>query len=168
MGVVYDLAILRFYPVLSDSGTVPKIYWLADDQRLGERTTANREAYQWLRGRTTPQAIIQQNPDVFQENFYGLYGQRQTMAGGKVCLTTFGGDPLDCTPLLLRLAPLFAGGTSDRLDAACRALPVDAFIAKDTDGAWRDKTSWVWRTSPAFQNSFVRIYFCHSSQVQSK
>jgi hypothetical protein len=168
MGVVYDLAILRFYPVLSDSGTVPKIYWLADDQRLGERTTANREAYQWLRGRTTPQAIIQQNPDVFQENFYGLYGQRQTMAGGKVCLTTFGGDPLDCTPLLLRLAPLFAGGTSDRLDAACRALPADAFIAKDTDGAWRDKTSWVWRTSPAFQNSFVRIYFCHSSQVQSK
>jgi hypothetical protein len=160
VGVAYDLAILRFYPLLSDAGTVPHLFWLSDDRRLGERTTANREAYEWLRTRTSKKAIIQQNPEVFQDNFYGLYGQRQTMAGGKGCLTTFGGDPEDCTPLLKIVDALFAGGTSKTLEAACRALPVDVFIAKDTDSAWRDRASWVWNTTPAFQNGFVRIYFC--------
>jgi hypothetical protein len=160
IGVAYDLAILRFYPVLSDAGMVPKLFWLSGDQQLGERTTANREAYQWLRSETPKQAVIQQNPEVFQDNFYGLYAQRQTLAGGKGCLTTFGGDPEDCTPLMQRLDSFFAGGSSETLGAACRALPVDAFIAKDTDAAWRDKASWVWKTPPAFQNGFVRIYFC--------
>jgi hypothetical protein len=161
LGVAYDLAILRLYPVLSDAGAVPKILWLSDDQRLGERTTANRDAYQWLRAHTQRRAIVQQNPEVFQDNFYGLYGQRQTMAGGKGCLTAFGGDPDDCTPLLQRLDALFAGGTSETLEAACHALPVDVFIAKDTDAAWRDQASWVWKNPPAFENGFVRVYFCH-------
>jgi hypothetical protein len=160
LGVAYDLAILRLYPVLSDAGVVPKIFWLSADERLGERTTANRAAYQWLRDRTAKQAIIQQNPEVFQDNFYGLYGQRQTMAGGKGCLTTFGGDPEDCTPILKRLDALFAGGASETLEAACHALPVDVFIAKDTDAAWRNRESWVWKTTPAFENRFVRMYFC--------
>jgi hypothetical protein len=160
LGVAYDLAILRFYPVLSDVGVVPKLFWLSGDQRLGQRTTANREAYEWLRDRTTRQAIIQQNPEVFQDNFYGLYGQRQTMAGGKGCLTTFGGSPADCAPLLQRLNSFYDGGASETLEAACRALPVDVFIAKDTDVAWRDRASWVWKSAPRFANGFVRIYFC--------
>ena len=160
VGVLYDLAILRFYAVLSDAGTVPLISWLSGDQHLGERTTANREAYHWLRAHSDPAAVVQQNPEVFQDTPFGMYGERQTVAGGKGCLTTFGGNPDDCAPALRQLDPVFTSGTLEAFAAACRALPVDFFVAKDTDPAWHDKTSWVWTEAPLFQNSFVRIYAC--------
>src|SRR5262249_31992169 len=71
-GVIYDLAIGRFYPILSDTRLVPKIDWLGADEQLGLRTLANREAYDWLRHRTASTSIVQQNPNpVFQDTFYG-------------------------------------------------------------------------------------------------
>jgi hypothetical protein len=158
IGVIYDLAILRFYPVLWDQGVVPKLFWMSDDHRLGERTSANKEAYRWLRAHTSPKAIVQQNPEVFQDVAFGLYGDRQTLAGGKGCLTTFGGDPDDCTPILRILDPVFSGVSAP--ESACQATAVDIFVVRDTDAAWNDKTSWVWTTPPIYQNTFVRMYSC--------
>jgi len=161
-GVVYDLAILRFYPVLSDLGKVPKIGWLANDQLLGLRTAANREAYQWLRARTAETAVIQQNPEpVYQDTFFGAYGHRQTVAVGGDCSSGFGGDPRECVPLMPVLSGLFAGGEAQALESACRTLPIDFVVAKDTDPAWRDRASWVWTAPPIFHNDFVRLFACH-------
>jgi hypothetical protein len=166
-GVAYDLAILRFFPVLSDSGRVPKIGWLANDQQLGPRTYANREAYEWLRARTSPRASIQQNPDPgYQDTFFGMYGQRQTVAGDRVCGTGFGGDPDECKPIFERLQKIYSAsqdstGQAADFESACLALPVDVFVAKDTDAAWRDRSSWIWTRPPIFQNGFVRLFACH-------
>jgi hypothetical protein len=161
-GVVYDLAILRFYPALSDAGKVPKIGWLANDQFLGLRTAANREAYEWLRAGTPETAVIQQNPEpVFQDTFYGAYGHRQTVAVGGDCGIAFGGDPRECAALMPALKGLFAGGPPDVLESACRSLPIDIVVAKDTDAAWRDRASWVWTGNPVFHNDFVRLFACH-------
>jgi hypothetical protein len=161
-GVVYDLAILRLYPVLSDAGKVPTIGWLAGDQLLGLRTAANREAYEWLRARTPETAVIQQNPEpVFQDTFYGAYGQRQTIALGGACSSGFGGDPRECAPLMTALAGLFAGGGAQMFESACRSLPIDVVVAKDTDVAWRNRASWVWTGNPIFHNDFVRLFACH-------
>jgi hypothetical protein len=161
-GVLYDLAILRFYPLLSDAGRVPKIGWLAGDRQLGLRTYANREAYQWLRARTPQQAIIQQNPHpVYQETFYGLYANRQTVAEDANCGAGFGGDPRECGPVLARLTPLFAAGAGSRSFAdTCQNLPIDILVAKDTDPAWQDRNSWVWTRTPIFANDFVRLFSC--------
>ena len=161
-GVIYDLAILRFYPVLSDAGKVPKIAWLASDRLLGLRTAANREAYEWLRARTPETAVIQQNPEPFyQDTFYGAYGHRQTAALGAGCASSYGGDPRECAPLMPIASGLFAGGGAEVLESACRSLPIDAVVAKDTDAAWRDRASWVWAGTPIFQNDFVRLFACH-------
>jgi hypothetical protein len=168
-GVIYDLAILRFYPVLSDAGTVPKIGWMAGDQLLGLRTAANREAYEWLRARTPETAVVQQNPEpVFQDTFFGAYGHRQTVAFDRACATGFGGDPRECTPLVLALSGLFAGGGAQALESTCRTLPIDVMVAKDTDAAWRDRASWVWTSSPIFQNDFVRLFACHPLQPAAR
>jgi len=160
-GVAYDLAILRFFPVLSDAGRVPKIEWLASDGQLGPRTYANREAYEWLRERTSMRAVVQQNPEpVYQDTFWGLYGQRQTVAEDVLCGTGFGGDVEECKPILGRLRHLYLAGTPEDLASACRSLPVDVFVAKDTDAAWRERGSWVWTGKPEFQNEFVRLFAC--------
>ncbi len=158
-GVVYDLAILRFFPVLSDAGRVPTIAWLANDRHLGERTYANREAYEWLRARTSDRAILQQNPNpIYQDTFYGLYSNRSTVAEDGSCATVFGGDPAECAPVLARLTMLFS--SSGSFETACQTMPIDFLVAKDTDAAWRDRSSWVWTRTPLFANEFVRLFPC--------
>ena len=165
MGVVYDLAILRFFPVWSDAGRVPKIDWVANDEKLGKRTYANREAYEWLRARTPARAVIQQNPGTpLQDTFYGLYGNRQTVSEDTTCGTTFGGDPRECVAIMDRLTGLFSTGGDSSLpvfDAACEHLPIDIVVAKDTDQVWNDRSSWVWTRPPIFANDFVRLFACH-------
>jgi hypothetical protein len=164
-GVAYDLAILRFFPLLSDAGAVPRIAWLANDRKLGERTYANRQAYEWLRARTSAQAIIQQNPEVaYQDTFYELYANRRTLAQDSTCTTVFGGDPRECIPILERLKEVFSGGpdtSSQAFTLACKDLPIDVLVAKDTDEVWADRSSWVWRRTPIFANHFVRLFACN-------
>ncbi len=160
-GVIYDLAIGRFYPLLSDAQIAPKIYWMAQDEKLGMRTQANREAYQWLRAHTSPRAIIQNNPDVAtQDTFYGIYADRKTVAEDPACAAAFGGDPRECPPLVERLTGLFAGRGPESLESVCRSLPIDVVVAKDTDPAWNERRSWVWLDPPLFANDFVRLFGC--------
>ena len=161
IGVIYDYAILRTYPVLSDLGKMPKIDWVGKDDQVGLRTLANREAYEWIRAHTPETAIIQQNPDpVLQDTFFGAYGQRQALASGGACGTAFGGNPAECSGFLPQLTQLFAGGSPDELARACRTLPVQIILANDTDEAWRDRASWVWKANPAFANNLTRVFTC--------
>jgi hypothetical protein len=167
-GVAYDLAILRFFPLLSDQGIVPKIGWLAADNKLGLRTYANREAYEWLRAHTSAKALVQQNPKpIYQDTFFGLYGQRQTVAADDSCGTTFGGDVRECRPLVAELVTLFAATGSEILESTCRAMPVNYFVAKDTDEAWANSTSWVWQQPASFANNFVRLFSCEAIRNRS-
>ena len=163
-GVIYDLGILRFFPVLSDAGVVAPIPWLSKDNQLGARTYANREAYEWIRANTSRRAIIQQNPSTnTQDTFYGLYANRQTVAEAKDCGTVFGGDAGGCKPMVALLDGLFSrdGSTSPRVFAnACESLFIDVLIAKDTDEAWANRSSWVWSRTPLFANSYVRAFTC--------
>ncbi len=165
-GAVYDLAILRFFPLLSDAGIVPTLAWLATDKNLGERTYANREAYEWLRARTSADAIIQQNPKTnYQDTFYGLYSNRQTVAEDEACATVFGGDPRECVPIVTRLDALFSmagNSNSQSFKTACESLTIDIVVAKETDRVWDDRMSWVWTRTPIFANNFVRLFPCRN------
>ncbi|HMC57809.1 MAG TPA: hypothetical protein VKJ01_01335, partial [Candidatus Solibacter sp.] len=53
-GTVYDLAIVRAYPLLADRGLVPALDWMSGDRSFGKRTYAARSAYEWLRTATPP------------------------------------------------------------------------------------------------------------------
>jgi hypothetical protein len=163
-GVVYDLAILRFFPVWADAGRVPRMGWMARDQQLGARTYASRDAYEWLRARTPARAVIQQNPrPQLQDTVYGLYADRPTVAEDAGCATIFGGDPAECVPTMARLTSLFpldGNSTSPSFEAACGSLRIDFVVAKDTDPVWRDRDSWVWRRTPIYANPFLRIFAC--------
>ena len=44
-GTVYEVSMIRFYPLISDSFDVPRDTWFPADHHLGERTRALRELY---------------------------------------------------------------------------------------------------------------------------
>jgi len=169
-GTVYDQALLRFYPLLSDAKFLPKVPWLAPDEKLGERTYANREAYEWLRAHSKATAMVQQNPvSVVQDSFYELYANRRTAAEDIQCATQFGGDPKACEPLQKAIRPLFLGEPPPgEFEAVCAALPIDFVTAKDTDAAWGGSDSWVWRHEPIFSNGFARIFPCVNRPLRSR
>jgi hypothetical protein len=161
-GVVYDLAITRVYPILSDRGLVPALDWMGPDRQIGRRTYAAREAYEWAHRATPQNASIQFNPHVaFEEATAMLYGDRRMLAGDMKCVNTFGGDPGVCKPIVDRLELVYtAGGDSVAMPETCAALPIDLLVAKDTDPVWRDRTSWVWTERPAFANDYMRMFRC--------
>jgi hypothetical protein len=164
LGTAYDVAILRFYPVLADTGLVAKIGWMAPDQQLGTRNYFAREAYEWIAQSTPPHAIIQFDPHVpFQDTSALLYARRQVVAADLGCLATFGGNPALCPALITKLAPLYpAKGepVATSIDTTCRSLPVDILVAKDTDAAWADHHGWVWTEKPAFANRCFWVFRC--------
>jgi hypothetical protein len=147
LGTTYDLLLTRLFPILSDADQVPKLKWLARDDKLGERTRANRQAYEWLRQHSRETAVIGQNPDVEAADiFYGIYADRKTVAADQSCTIGFGGSASECSAAKTKL---------NTLRSACLAFPISFYIVKDTDAAWNS-----WTESPAFANQFVRIYKC--------
>ncbi len=163
-GVVYDLAITRFYPLLSDAGVVPALDWMGPDRQIGKRTFAERQAYEWARRATSDSASIQFNPTVvFQDTPAFLYSGRRILASDLVCNSGFGGDPGICKSIVTRLQAVYAAKETNVEQEACAALPIDLLVAKDTDAVWRDRNSWVWTERPAFSNSYMRVFRCRKA-----
>ena len=156
---MYDVTMLRIYPLLLDSLNIPRYHWLAPDHHLGERTYALREVYERL-GRELPEkAIVQQNPNAVPGDlFYGLYADRQTAVETPSCGLVFGGDAALCETILTPVREVFDHGAN--VDQVCRMLSISAVIVKDTDAAWNDKGSWVWKREPLIGNSYGRAFLC--------
>ena len=89
-----------------------------------------------------------------------LYASRRTVAADLSCNASFGGDPRECAPLVARLNALYTRPASGALRQACAELPMDVVVAKDTDGVWKDRRSWVWKESPVFANGYLRLFSC--------
>lgn len=164
LGAGYDVTMMRIYPLLADGGVVAKVGWMSPDRQLGLRNYAAREAYEWIARSTPTDAVIQFDPHVsVQDTSAFLYADRQIAAGDSKCLAVFGGDASLCPALMAKLALLYpAKGerASAGIDGACRSLPVDILVAKDTDAAWSDPHGWVWTEKPIFANRYFRAFRC--------
>jgi hypothetical protein len=158
---LYDIGCLRLYPLLADHGAVPYVDWMSADSRLGPRTYAVREAYEWAGARTPATAVVQHNPDVkLQDTAAGLYANRQMVAFDSNCTCTFGGDPKTCAPIASSLKHLFSAVPPPESFRQVCDLPIDVLMAKDTDPAWNNKDSWIWRRKPLFANEYARLFAC--------
>jgi hypothetical protein len=170
-GSAYDLAITRFYPLLADSGVLPPLDWMATDREFGKRTYAARAAYEWIRRQTPEAATVQYNPAVARQETAALaYADRGAAAADLGCNVTFGGNPQLCVPIVSRLQELYSAkgpAISANLAEACRGLPVDILVAKDTDAVWGDRNAWVWRQRALFENSYFRVFGCGHSATDT-
>jgi hypothetical protein len=169
---VYDVTMLRIYPILLDDLAIPRYAWLAPDHHLGERTYALREVYERLSNELPEKAVVQQNPNaVPADMFFGLYADRQTAAETLSCGVGFGGSAALCRDILKPIVKFFAQSgsmNSAQVDVACRQLSIAALVVKDTDGVWKDKTSWVWQKEPLIGNSYSRAFLCPAGDEGDK
>jgi len=163
-GSVYDLAINRFFAVLSDDGIIPPFYWMSPDRQLGKRIYASRYAYEWARTAAPAAAAIQYNPKVISQDIpIMLYADRRFVAFDLGCGTAFGGDSKLCAPVVSRLLDFYAVQVkpdSQSIADICRIIPADLMVAKDTDPVWASHGSWVWTETPIFANSYIRLFRC--------
>jgi hypothetical protein len=169
-GSVYDVFMLRLYPVLADRGALPQLVWMSPDRKLGERNYALREAYEWAERSTPADAIVQFSPHVIWQDTPGfLYSNRQIAAADQSCLAGFGGDASLCAPMLAAANRLFPehGQTAPQSSAACGSLGASLLIVKDTDAVWSVRDGWVWREKPLFSNAQVRVFGCRNSSTHS-
>jgi hypothetical protein len=163
-GSLYEVCMVRFYPVISDGSTRVKNEWLSPDRNLGKRAYALREIYETLRDKLPDHAIVQHNLNVVPGDlFYGLYADRQAAAETSQCGVVFGGDPALCHGIKSRIDSFFEGSETmgaDAVDAACKDLSIDVLIVKDTDKVWGDRESWVWKKQPVLANNYARAFLC--------
>ncbi len=163
-GTVYEVCLLRGFPVLSDFVQVTRYSWLATEGQLGKRTYAARQVYERLRETLPPAAVMEHNPDT-DPGFipYGLYADRQLAAEASNCGTVLGGDASLCASMYPILSGLFnppAAAPPQDVDAVCNQFAIRVLVARDTDRVWADPRSWVWNRKPLAANSMVRALPC--------
>lgn len=123
-----------------------------------------REAYDAIDRTTRWNAIVQFNPASKVNTPLVVYSRYQMVdAFATDCGTAFGGSIEQCKMINTRLNRIFDPGPGGNLSDAdlarlCRSLKIDVLLVNAHDPVWGKADSWVWRTSPAFQNSFVRVY----------
>jgi len=168
VGTVYEVAMVRFYTMISDRFDGPRDLWFPSDHHIGERTYAMRGLYAGLGQTLGPTAVLQHNPNQpLGDVFHGLYADRQNEVETPGCGVIFGGDAVECGRIMPRIAELF-----DRtrpvdwigVESACRDLSIDALIVKNTDDIWFDRDSWVWQQQPVLENRYARAFVCRHEE----
>lgn len=165
VGTMYEVAMIRFAPILYgrydryDPWQIVNPGGLDTDRQGGKRTYALRSVYETLNAQLPASAIIQHNPAT--ENFVpqALYSGHDFVAGDLGCVTAFGGDQSVCNQRVRRLVALFKLG-SGNVEAICQDYGIDVLVAKDTDPAWHDRSSWIWSQRPVVANDYVRAFSC--------
>jgi hypothetical protein len=169
-GTLYEVTMLRFFPIISDRFAIPKYAFLAMDQNLGKRTYAVRQVYEGLKRVLPGNAVVQHNPNSIPGDLpYGLYADRQAAAETAECGVVFGGEPKLCNGTIPQLNRLFqqpGAIQANEVDSVCQRLSIDALIVKDTDSAWADKGSWVWKKAPYITNNYARAFLCGSDRLR--
>ena len=160
-GTTYGLVMLRTYAMLDDAGHIPHpAAWLPAPPNVGTYMFDIRQAYNYL-DRTLPKyAIVQYNPMTDHYLPLLMYSRFQSVDAFPDCGTEFGGDVSLCAPAQNALIDLFnKPGTYD-IQNVCKQLSIDVLVARKTDPAWNDPSSWVWTNRPVVSNPYIRAFRC--------
>jgi hypothetical protein len=158
---IYSLAILRTYTVLDDAGMIPK-----PDNRfppaheIGVDLFHARQAYAQLDELLPPDLITQYNPMTADYLPLLEYDKFQSVDAFPNCGTDFGGDASKCFPVQQAIAALFNTPGTYNVQQLCAKLSINVLVARRTDPAWKDPTSWVWSNSPIVANPYLRAFRC--------
>ncbi len=137
------------------------------DRSMAKRLHALRETYEWIDRNTPRDSMIQPNPASL-DIAYGIYSNRASLAADQFCGAAFGGSAAACANLLQSLFPLFENGgvgPPQGPDYICQRFPLKMIIVKDTDPVWRNKSSWVWQSTPVHANAFSRVFACPAPKL---
>lgn len=157
LATLYQVVMLRLYPVLADQGHVQA------RQASGPDTFLLRSAYEELATRVPTQSIVQANPDSLIARDLLLYSNHQAVdAFAPDCGTVFGGSLIRCQQVQDKIRNIFQSPLTDwsNLDTLCDSLFINVLLTTRDDAIWQNQNSWVWRRNPLVANNFVRAFSC--------
>lgn len=164
LGIVsaaYNLTILRTYTLLDDKGMIPyPADWFPAPGEVGVGMMNIRNAYEQLDKILPQQSITQYNP--MRSDYLPLleYDKFQSVDAFPNCGTEFGGDASRCLPVQDAIEDLFTKPGDVDIHEVCARLSIDVLVARKSDPAWQDRTSWVWTNPPLVANSYIRAFRC--------
>jgi hypothetical protein len=161
MGTVYSLAILRTYTVLDDAGMIVQhANWFPHPPFVGTDLFEIRTAYEALDRMLPSDSIVQYNPMSVDYLPLLQYDKFQSVDAFPDCGTEFGGDVSRCAPVQNAIAEAFNKPGDTSIHELCSRLSIDVLVARNSDPAWKDRTSWIWKNAPIAQNSYIRAFRC--------
>jgi uncharacterized membrane protein YwzB/uncharacterized membrane protein len=156
---ISDLVLLRIWPMMTDAGAAGFPNMLSRDNRLGERTLAAREMYQYLDANLPQNSIIQFNPRILLDRPSGLYRTRQAVISTH---TLYGVSEEQANPLIKEMSALFESNTADwqTFDRICSEYRISAVVLSDYDPIWMGREHLKADREPLFENEFFAAFAC--------
>ena len=163
IGTAYQVAMLRGYALLADSGKIKRCETFLGNDDFSEHTYWLRQGFENLNARTDQTQVIQYNPLHRGTLLAHLYSTRQAAMGDEDCLSSFGGDLQTCRQAVPYFAAVFnspedVGGID--LDRLCDKFHINVLVATDADAIWQDRAGWVWSRPVVFSNRVFRAVQC--------
>ncbi len=120
---------------------------------------AIRETYEWI-DKTAPQdAIVQHNPKIEIEYFHALYGNRQVAIADTTLGQLYGVNADTFYTHYEAVLRIFEDqNTPAEVQAMTNAYNIDLLVVKKADPVWGNGASWVWQSSPVFQNEYCKVF----------
>jgi hypothetical protein len=166
-GTTLQLALLRCYAPLADSGTLVRSERFLGSHGFGERTFWLREGFGRLNELTSPGTTVQYNPVRDEVLISHLYSTRQAVMGDAFCGSAFGGDVEKCRHAFPYVATVFNAPDAVRnwdMDRFCDDFQVNVLVATDADPVWNDPSAWVWNRPALMVNPGMRAIRCGTAR----
>lgn len=120
---------------------------------------AIREAYEWIDDNTDAGVLIQHNPNIEIEYFHALYGNRQVAIADTTLGQLYGVNRDTFYTYYAEVARIFEDqNTPVEVEAMTNKYDIDLLVVKKADPVWGNSASWVWRSSPIYQNEYCKVF----------
>ena len=150
--VLYTAVFMRMYPFVTINKAAR---FIAADPATAREL---RVAVDWVSRKLQASAVLQQNPTPKRTFAFGVYG-RNPIGVADTFSSLYGADPRDVMARIEALRPIFETFLT-RADIGKRAASVgiDEIVVTATDPVWGQPDSFVWRETPVYESSRVRIF----------
>jgi hypothetical protein len=161
---IVDIAMLRIWTMLVDTGVAGFPNSFSDNVELGRRTFAAREAYEFINHNTLQNIHIQQNTDELLNIPIGLYSNRAIAISGH---TAFGIPKEDFLIHANSVGKIFNNeSTWNEIDRSCKTNSIDMIVVNNEDPIWNYLPSLEEERHPFYQNQYYAVLNCGNTANQ--
>lgn len=158
MTAIVDIALLRTWPILVDANITGFPNSLSADTKLGERTFAARQAYDYINSYLPKQIRVQHNPSDLLNRPVGLYLNRPMTIAGQ---TAYGVPPKELEKQVEITAKIFESESGwNEADRTCNEFFIDVLVVNDLDPLWKQLPQLEQQRSSLYQNQFYAVFAC--------
>lgn len=155
---IIDVALLRTWPILVDANIAGFPNSLSTDTKLGERTFAARQAYDYINSNLPEQIHVQHNPSELLNRPVGLYLNRPMTIAGQ---TAYGIPAKELEKRVGITAKIFETESNwNEIDQSCKEFFIDVLVVTDQDPLWKRLLQLERQRSPLYQNQYYAVFEC--------